>query len=124
MLVEITRGRVIKCVSGFRDYVDFVVLNNPAQGSMKILKMFQSVFPALMVFDLMNTSPVLKEFTMNCYNHLNEITLIKGIILFSKLLIPNVKRNGFSVLFDFKIRSTIWNDLSVTETFLRVNEYP
>jgi hypothetical protein len=34
------------------------------------------------------------------------------------------KRNGFSVLFDFKIRSTIRNDLSVTETFLRVNEYP
>jgi hypothetical protein len=33
-------------------------------------------------------------------------------------------RNGFSVLFDFKIHSTIWNDLSVTETFLRVNEYP
>jgi hypothetical protein len=35
-----------------------------------------------------------------------------------------MKRNGFSILFDFKIRSTIWNDLSVTETFLRVNEYP
>jgi hypothetical protein len=28
-----------------------------------------------------------------------------------------MKRNGFSVLLDFKIRSTIWNDLSVTETF-------
>jgi hypothetical protein len=34
------------------------------------------------------------------------------------------KWNGFSALFDFKIHSTIWNDLSVTETFLRVNEYP
>jgi hypothetical protein len=34
------------------------------------------------------------------------------------------KRNGFSILFDFKIHSTIWNDLSVSETFLRVNEYP
>jgi hypothetical protein len=33
------------------------------------------------------------------------------------------KRNGFSVLFDFKIRSTIWNDLSITETFFSVNEY-
>jgi hypothetical protein len=30
----------------------------------------------------------------------------------------------FFILFDFKIHSTIWNDLSVTETFLRVNEYP
>jgi hypothetical protein len=35
-----------------------------------------------------------------------------------------VKQNGFSILFDFKIRSTIWNDLPVTETFLRVNENP
>jgi hypothetical protein len=35
-----------------------------------------------------------------------------------------IKRNGFSLLFDFKIRSTLWKDLSVTETFLRVNEYP
>jgi hypothetical protein len=45
------------------------------------------------------------------------MTSTLGII--SKLFIPKVKRNGFSFLFDFKIRSTISNDLSVTETFLR-----
>jgi hypothetical protein len=57
-------------------------------------------------------------------NFLNiKILSIKGII--SKLFVPKVKRNGFfSVLFDFKISSTIWNYLSVTETFLNVNEYP
>jgi hypothetical protein len=34
------------------------------------------------------------------------------------------KLNVFSILFDFKIHSTIWNNLSITETFLGVNEYP